>query len=113
MDSILTNIKLILGIPAEYKHFDTQITGHINTVFMTLDQLGITPNDPGVISSELDTWDMLFGEFKNMSALKTYIGLQVRLLFDPPASSAILESINRKINELEWRLNVQTDNKEV
>lgn len=112
MDSILTNIKLMLGIPAEYTHFDKQITEHINSVFMTLEQLGIAINEPGAISSEMNTWAELFGDFKNMSAIKTYVGLQVRLLFDPPASSTVLDSINRKISELEWRLNLQSENKE-
>lgn len=112
MDSILTSTKLMLGIPEEYKHFDIQIIEHINTVFMTLDQIGITLLEPGFIASELETWDTLFGEMKNISAVKTYVGLQVRLLFDPPTSSSVLDSINRKISELEWRLNVQSENKE-
>ena len=37
------------------------------------------------------------------------MGLRVKLLFDPSLSSAVLESINRQIDEFEWRLTVEAD----
>ena len=42
-----------------------------------------------------------------MNSVKSYIYLKVRLLFDPPLNSSIIEAIQQSIRELEWRLNVQ------
>lgn len=112
MDSILTTIKLMLGIPENYKHFDNSIITHINTVLMTLSQIGVGPKDPVLITSEIDFWEKVLGEVTNLEAVKTYVYLKVRVLFDPPASSTLLESLNRQASEFEWRLNVQSENKE-
>ena len=48
---------------------------------------------------------------KNLTMIKTYIYLKVRLLFDPPTSTALIESINRTISELEWRIFLEGDPK--
>lgn len=109
MESILTTIKKMLGIAADYTHFDTDIIVHINTVLVTLNQIGVGPETPATISSVADTWENTLGDISNIESVKTYIYLKVRLLFDPPASSYVLESMNRAANELEWRLNIQTD----
>ena len=109
MDSILTSIKKLLGITEEYEHFDTDIIIHINTVFMTLNQLGVGPDTPVSISSATETWSDSFGDTRNIEAIKTYTYLKVRMLFDPPASSSVMDAMNRQATELEWRLNVQIE----
>lgn len=111
MESILTTIKKLLGITEEYKHFDNDIVVHINMALMTLNQLGVGPTDPYVITSEMDRWDDFLKETKNLEAVKTYVYLKVRLAFDPPANSSLIEAITRQISELEWRLNVAVDTK--
>lgn len=109
MESILTSIKKLLGIAEDYEHFDNDIIIHINSVFMTLNQLGIGPEKPAMITSSLDTWNSVLGDTVNIQAVKTYIYLKVRMIFDPPTSSFVLEAMNRQANELEWRLNVQAE----
>lgn len=109
MESILKTIKIMIGIQSDYKQFDAVIIGHINTILMTLSQLGVGPESPALITSELDTWNNVLGDTKNIEAVKTYIALKVQLLFDPPSSSYVLEAKNRQAAELEWRLNVQVD----
>lgn len=111
MDSILTTIKKLLGIEADYTQFDGDIVVHINTVLMTLYQLGVGPDSPASITNEMDTWEKIFGEEKNIEAIKTYIYLKVKMIFDPPTSSFVLDAMNKQANELEWRLNVQTEMK--
>ena len=112
-ESILTSIKKLLGITAEYKHFDQDIIIHINSVLMILNQLDVGPKDGFSIKDEYDVWGDFISEGQNLEAVKTYIYLKVKLLFDPPISSAAIESINKLINELEWRLNVSVDKMEV
>lgn len=110
MESILTSIKKLLGITEEYTHFDTDIILHINSVFMILNQLGIGPVNGFSISDKSATWDdFLPADNKNFEAVKTYIHLKVKLIFDPPLSSAVMESMKQMISELEWRLNVEAE----
>lgn len=109
MDSILTSIKKLLGIPEDYEQFDADITMHINSVFMILKQLGVGPENGFSISDKTSTWDEFIAKGDNLEAVKSYVYMKVRLMFDPPLSSAVTEAINRNISELEWRLNVAVD----
>ena len=110
MDSILTSIKKLLGITAEYKQFDPDLIIHINSVFLILKQLGIGPEQGFSISGEYETWDQFLPEgSENFEAVKSYIYIKVKLLFDPPTSSAVMEAMNRIASEYEWRLNVEAE----
>lgn len=108
-ESILTSIKKLLNISREYTAFDTDIIIHINTVFNILNQLGIGP-DGFKIEDDLTTWNSFIDDVSLLESVKSYIYLKVKLMFDPPLNSAILESNKQLINELEWRLNVYIEN---
>lgn len=110
MESVLQSIKKLLGITNDYTQFDTDIIMHINTVFSILTQLGVGPSEGFSITGNEAMWiDFLTDEDPRLEAAKSYMYLKVRLLFDPPLSSAVMESINRQISELEWRLNVAAE----
>ena len=110
MDSILTSIKKLLGITAEYKQFDPDLIIHINSVFLILKQLGIGPEQGFSISGEYETWKQFLPEgSENFEAVKSYMYIKVKLLFDPPTSSAVMEAMNRMASEYEWRLNVEAE----
>ena len=81
---------------------------HINSVFMILTQLGIGPDDGFKITDKSTTWNEYLPDGANIESVKSYMYLKVRMLFDPPSSSSIMESINRLISELEFRLNVES-----
>lgn len=104
MDNILTSIKKLLGIEGIYEHFDDDIIMHINSVFMILNQLGIGPKEGFNITKETK-WNEYTTD-KNLEAIRTYIYLKVRLVFDPPSSSFAIESIQRTISEYEWRFSI-------
>jgi hypothetical protein len=106
MESILTSIKKMLGIAEDYNDFDPDIIMHINSVFMILRQLGVGPEDGFSIEGEDATWNDFTSDNSKVEAIKTYIYMKVKLIFDPPLNSAVIESMNRVISELEWRLNV-------
>ena len=109
MDSILTSVKKMLGIPEDYDQFDMDIIMHINSVFMILTQLGVGPEEGFTISNKSDKWPDFIGEGKLVELVKSYVYLKVRLIFDPPQSSSIIEAMNRQISEFEWRINVAVD----
>lgn len=113
MESILTSIKKMLGIDEAYTHFDADIIMHINSVLMILAQLGVGPEEGFVIEDDTSTWINFIPEANaaQLHAVKTYIYMKVKLMFDPPLSSAVIESMNRQIAEFEWRLNVAVDPK--
>lgn len=109
MDSILGSIKKLLGITEVYDVFDKDLVMHINSVFFVLTQLGVGPAEGFTIQDETAVWDDFIPCGSNLEAVKSYVYLKVRLLFDPPQSSALTEAINRQISEFEWRLNVAVD----
>lgn len=109
MDSILTSIKKLLGIDESYTHFDTDIVIHINSVFLNLTQIGVGPKEGFSITDKSDTWDDFVMESPKLQAIKSFVYLKVRLLFDPPQNSSMVEAINRQASELEWRLSVEVD----
>ena len=112
MDSILTSIKNLLGIIEECTDFDQIIIMHINSVFSILNQLGVGPTDGFSIEDDSAVWSDFIGNDPRLSDVKSFVYLKVRMLFDPPLSSAVAESMNRLVSELEWRINVAVDPKE-
>ena len=109
MDSILTSIKKLLGITEEYEHFDADLIMHINSVFMVLNQLGVGPENGFSISDDSSIWADFIPENAPIEAVKTFTYLKVKLLFDPPLNSSVIESMNRQINEYEWRINIAAE----
>lgn len=109
MESILTSIKKLLGIDEADAHYDADIIMHINSVFMTLYQLGVGPSKCFKITSDAETWYDFLGESGDFETVKTYIYRRVRADFDPPTSSFVLDAMDRQSREDEWRLNLQAE----
>lgn len=109
MTSILNTIKKLLGIDILDDSFDVDVITHINSTFMILNHIGIGPEETFLITGATETWESFLGTTKNIDGVKSYVYLKVKLLFDPPTSSFVLEANNRIISELEWRLNNTTD----
>lgn len=110
-DSILNTIKKQIGITEDYTVFDNDLIMHINSVFLTLSQLGVGPDEGFFIEGKTDSWTDYIDEGVLLNSIKTYVYLKVKLLFDPPGSSYAIDAINNIIKELEWRINVQVENK--
>lgn len=109
-DSILDSTKKVLGIAADYDEFDTDILMNINSVFSTLNQLGIGPVEGFTIEDSVPTWDAFLMGDHRLNFVKTYVHLKVRLVFDPPTTAHMLNAMQEQIKELEWRINVVREN---
>lgn len=109
MDSILDTIKKSLGVDTSIDAFDTEIVMHINSVFNILNQLGVGPAVAFSITDNTKIWTDFLVDVADLEAVKSYIYLKVKLLFDPPSTSFVLAAIEHQISELEWRLNVQAE----
>ena len=108
MDSILTSIKKLLGIGESYTHFDTDIIIGINTSLSILSQLGVGEKSFSIEDKDAE-WKDFLPDMSNLELVKSYIHMKVKLMFDPPQSSAVIEVMNKQISELEWRINELVD----
>lgn len=108
MDSILTSVKKKLGILEDYTHFDEEIIMDINSSFFILNTLGVGPEESFKISDSSAVWTDFLDDGR-IELVKSYIPLRVRLLFDPPSNSFLVESINKQINEFEFRMLVDAE----
>lgn len=104
--SILDSVKKTIGLASDYDEFDADILMHINSVFSTLNQLGVGPEGGFSIDDATTTWDAFLGNDLRLNFVKTYIYLKVRLLFDPPSTGYLVDSMEKQAQELEWRMNV-------
>lgn len=110
MESILNSIKQLLGPSASDPHFDPDIIMHINTVFASLTEFGVGPEDGFVITGADEKWsDFITLAPKQFSMIKTYMYLRVKKLFDPPQNSVLMNAIDQEIAQLEWRITVWTE----
>jgi hypothetical protein len=107
--SILISTKKVLGIADDYTAFDLDIITHINTAFSTLTQLGVGPVEGFMIEDAEPVWADFYADDLQYNAVKSYVFLRVRYLFDPPQTSYLISATERQIQELEWRLNVHRE----
>lgn len=106
MESILNSTKKKLGIAEDYTHFDDgDLIDHINSVFMDLTLLGVGPQEGFIIEDESNNWEDFIPDPLQLQAVKTYVFLKVKLIFDPPQSS-VITAYQEQIKALEWKLNV-------
>lgn len=109
MESILTSIKKLLGITEEDSSFDLDIIMLINSAFVNLQQLGVGPSEGFSIEDDTATWEDFLGDDKAVNMVRNFIWLKVKMVFDPPTSSFVMDAIKHEIAENEWRLMVQMD----
>lgn len=107
--SILDSVKKVCNIEPSYTAFDADIVMHINSVFSTLNQLGVGPVNGFMIEDATPTWEDFLGTDPRLNHIKSYVYLRVRLLFDPPATSFTIAALVEQYKELEWRISVQRE----
>ena len=109
-DSVLLTTKKNIGIQPSFIQFDIDIITCINSALNILTQLGVGPTEGMMITSSSETWGQIFGENrKRLNMAKSYIALKTKLIFDPPTTSAVLESYKEMVREIECRLNYEVD----
>ena len=105
--SILNDIKQLLSLEEDDPTFDLDVILHINTAISILDQIGAAP--AGGFQVEVEDaetkWSDFFGDLKGVSMVKSWIFLKVQLIFDPPATSFVIASKEKLLDELTFRIN--------
>lgn len=108
-NSILHDIKQMLGQEWDDTTYDLDIKILINSVFFNLNQINVGPPEGYTIDDENNLWPEFIGDSKNLEAVKTYIYIRVRLTFDPPTNGFLVTSLEKQADKLEWTLMVEAD----
>ena len=103
-ESILKTIKQLTGCPDDFEQFDLDLTIHINSAFATLTQLGVGPTEGYRNTGPDNVWSEFEEDAKKASLIKDYVYIKTRLLFDPPTSGSLMDSLKEQLKEMEWRL---------
>ena len=61
------------------------------------------------ITDKNNVWEEFTQGRKDLEIIKSFVYLKVRLMFDPPQNSFLVDSIEKQISEYEWRITVQTN----
>lgn len=110
-DSILGSMKKLLIGNEEDTNFDSELLIYTNGALMVLNQLGVGP-EGYTISSDVNTWDEFLLDRTDLELVKTAVYLRVRLVFDPPQNSFLVDAINKQILEYDWRIELNSRSKE-
>lgn len=110
LDSILNSVKDKIGLSADYDVFDEAIIDEINSAFFILWQLGVgnDPTDPFRITNSTQVWSDFINDGM-IESVREYVYIKVKLVFDPPTNSFLVENLRNKAQELEWRMTVAMD----
>lgn len=99
-DSVFESVKKLVNANGD-DYFDDDLLIHINTVFSVLNQLGV---GDGIEIDKKSTWDEITEDEPLYNMIKSYVVLRVRILFDMPSSSFMLDTMKEQARELEWRI---------
>ena len=108
-ESILKTIKQLIGCPDDFEQFDLDLIVHINSAFATLTQLGVGPKEGYRITGADNAWSEFEDNVQKLSLIKDYVYIKTRLLFDPPTSGSLMDSLKEQHKEMECRLYILYD----
>lgn len=103
-ESILKTIKQLVGCPDDFEQFDLDLMIHINSAFATLTHLGAGPKEGYRITGVDNKWVEFEEDTQKLSLIKDYVCIKTHLLFDPPTSGSLMDSLKEQLKEMEWRL---------
>jgi hypothetical protein len=112
LNNILKSVKLALGgslVSYSDDAFDNSLLMHINSVFVILNQLGVGPKEIFEANANSEWDEFLVENSEKLRIVQSYMYLRIRLIFDPPSSSFVLDAIREQIKEYEFRMNVHVD----
>lgn len=108
--SILLSIKKSIVGPPEYTPFDADLIMHINSQIANLYQLGLDSAKSVVVDGADQLWtDLIPAGDSRLQFVKTYIYARVKMIFDPPTSTAQMQALKDAAAEAEFRISTAVD----
>lgn len=120
-ESIFGSIRSMIGgivlLPGETGPFDADLKAHINTVLGFLNQLGVG-KEGFRIEDDTETWHDFVGEQEEalgitLSEVIDYVYIRVKLLFDTPTSSVLVQNLKESYDEIGWRMMTKIETAQV
>lgn len=102
-ESILDDVKKIIGLAPEITDFDQDLILHINSILAVLTQIGIGPSEGFFITCNTEKWSDFLGSGTELNYIKSYVAMRVRLIFDPPTNSNVTQALEKYCSEFETR----------
>ena len=106
--SILETIKDYCLVPQETTVFDWQLCAQINSAFFTLFELGGSES-PFMIEDDTSEWTDFTDNPLLLAVVPDYVQQVVKLKFDPPANSFVVNQMKDEITELTSRISYAVD----
>lgn len=108
--SILLSIKKAIVGPPEYTPFDAELVTYINSQIANLYQLGLDSAKSVVVDGADQLWtDLIPANDSRLQFVKTYVYARVKMIFDPPTSTAQMQALKDAAAEAEFRISVAVD----
>ena len=108
--SILLSIKKAIGASPDYTPFDVDIIMHINSQLANLYQIGLDAAKSVVVDGPDQLWtDLIPASDSRLQFVKTYVYAKVKMIFDPPTSTAQMQALKDAAAEAEFRIGVAVD----
>ena len=108
-DSILDSVKKMCNVAEDDPSFDQDLILYINSAFMTIMQEWHGMDHAFRVVDGSETWDDLLADDTDFEGVKELVGLKVRMVFDPPSNSSVMQALKDEIQNLEWRLYIWKD----
>lgn len=102
--SIFKSTKVMLDIADGDASFDNNVLSFINAALSDLTDLGAGPSDGLVVTGDTEEWEALTENASDTERIKNWVYLKVRLFWDPPQTSFLLDAHTRQIDEAAWRI---------
>lgn len=100
MSSILNDTKKVIGGAINGDAFDLDLIIAINANLARLTQVGVGPAGGYRIKDDVDEWEDFVGDDEVLLGLvQMFVWARVRMQFDPPASSAVAQSMEKTAEE--------------
>lgn len=108
-DSILDSVKKMCNVAEDDPSFDQDLILYINSALMTIMQEWHGMDHAFRVVDGSETWDDLLTDDTDFEGVKELVGLKVRMVFDPPSNSSVMQALKDEIQNLEWRLYIWKD----
>lgn len=107
--SIFKTIKAQLDTAPDDPSFDAQLLTFINSALSDLHDLGAGPPDGFMITGDSESWDDLQENGPIVNRIKTWLGFKVKIAWDPPGMSHLMESLKELALEGGGRILMEKD----
>lgn len=108
-NGILYDVRVTCGLNWDDDAFDNELILLTNTYLFRAAQIGVGKKGFS-ISGDSEKWsDFVINGFEDYESLKTYVGLSVRLKFDPPENGTVMSEMQSTISEMEWCLYIEAE----